>query len=89
MVNGELCIGLYALTTINQGDELTFDYNFETYGEKIKCFCNTSKCGGWIGAAKKSDDDDVPRTEVFNEDDYEHDLAPVMMEADEEVGLPL
>jgi hypothetical protein len=39
-------------------DELTFDYNFERYGDNpIKCFCKTSKCGGWIGAAKASDNE--------------------------------
>ena len=53
MVNGELCIGIYALTDVRQGEELTFDYNFERYGDNpIKCFCGTSRCGGWIGAAK-------------------------------------
>ena len=50
MVNGELCIGIYALEDITNETELTFDYNFERYGDNpIKCFCGTKKCGGWIG----------------------------------------
>ena len=85
MVNGELCIGIYALTDIDAGDELTFDYNFERYGDNpIKCFCGTSRCGGWIGAPKDEDgganDDSDDDIDAFDPD---LDPDPVMLEADE------
>ena len=28
MVNGEICIGLFALRNIMKGEEVTFDYNY-------------------------------------------------------------
>ncbi len=34
-MRGELAIGLYALKDIPAGVELTFDYNFERYGDKV------------------------------------------------------
>ncbi len=36
VVRGELAIGLYALEDIPAGSELTFDYNFERYGDKAR-----------------------------------------------------
>ena len=36
VVRGELAIGLYALEDIPAGTELTFDYNFERYGDKVR-----------------------------------------------------
>lgn len=40
MVRGELAIGLFASEDIPAGIELTFDYNFERYGDKVgKCVC--------------------------------------------------
>ncbi len=35
MVRGELAIGLFASEDIPAGVELTFDYNFERYGDKV------------------------------------------------------
>lgn len=36
MVHGELAIGLFALKDVEAGQELTFDYNFERYGDKVE-----------------------------------------------------
>lgn len=36
VVRGELAIGLFALRDIAAGEELTFDYNFERYGDKAR-----------------------------------------------------
>ena len=88
MVNGELCIGIFALEDIAPDEELTFDYNFERYGDNpIKCYCGTKKCGGWIGGGQKDGDDtDVPSALAAAEDDDPEDYyepAPVMLEADE------
>ena len=38
VVHGELAIGLFALQDIEPGSELTFDYNFERYGDKVSWF---------------------------------------------------
>ena len=89
MVNGELCIGIYALEDITNETELTFDYNFERYGDNpIKCFCGTKKCGGWIGGGQKDGEDGDDRVDLptVDEDDLEdyYEPAPVMLEADEE-----
>ena len=82
MVNGELCIGIFALRDVAAGEELTFDYNFERYGDNpIKCYCGSSKCGGWIGAAKTDGEEGGPRLD--DDDDYEAEPAPRMLEADE------
>lgn len=35
VVQGELAIGLFATKAIKAGTELTFDYNFERYGDKV------------------------------------------------------
>jgi hypothetical protein len=40
VVHGELAIGLFTLVDIPAGTELTFDYTFERYGDKV---------GGWVG----------------------------------------
>lgn len=54
-VNGESRIGLFALRTITKGEELTFNYQFETFSSKpFKCLCNTAKCTGWIGGKPSS-----------------------------------
>ena len=86
MVNGELCIGIHALEDIAKDEELTFDYNFERYGENpIKCFCGTEKCGGWIGGGQKrgdAPDSDVSPSGDSEEDQYDFEPAPVMLEAD-------
>ena len=36
-MHGELAIGLFTLVDIPAGTELTFDYNFERYGDKVRC----------------------------------------------------
>ena len=35
IVRGELAIGLFTLKAVPAGTELTFDYNFERYGDKV------------------------------------------------------
>jgi SET domain len=42
LVQGELAIGLFAQRDIKAGEELTFDYNFERYGDKVGAqLCDT------------------------------------------------
>jgi histone-lysine N-methyltransferase SETD2 len=35
---------------IRKGDEITFDYKYERYGQEAqKCFCGAKICRGWLG----------------------------------------
>jgi histone-lysine N-methyltransferase SETD2 len=53
MVRGELAIGLFALSDIANGEELTFDYNFERYGDKpMRCYCGSKRCRKFIGGTQ-------------------------------------
>lgn len=51
VVNGEICVGLFALRNIKKGEELTFDYNYvRVFGAAAKkCHCGSRKCRGYIG----------------------------------------
>ncbi|XP_010533983.1 PREDICTED: histone-lysine N-methyltransferase ASHH2-like [Tarenaya hassleriana] len=68
MVNGEICIGIFALRDIKKEEELTFDYNYvRVFGAAgPKCYCGSSRCRGYIGGdlldrdvIVKSDSDEV------------------------------
>ena len=49
-VNGDIRVGLFALTDICPGTELTFNYNMDCLGNsKLKCKCNSPSCSGYIG----------------------------------------
>lgn len=50
LVDGETCIGLFAVKQIARGTELTFDYNFESFGDKYKkeCLCGTKNYRHYI-----------------------------------------
>ncbi|XP_058175034.1 nuclear receptor binding SET domain protein-like [Anopheles ziemanni] len=48
-------IGLFAIKDIHPGEELTFNYNLESLGNKKRvCLCGTSKCSGFIGEKYRS-----------------------------------
>jgi len=51
-VQGETCVGIFAMRDIPKGSELTFDYQFERLGvAKQRCLCGAAKCRGFLGAA--------------------------------------
>ncbi|KAJ6954282.1 hypothetical protein NC652_005885 [Populus alba x Populus x berolinensis] len=81
VVNGEICIGLFALRDIKKGEEVTFDYNYvRVVGAAAKrCYCGSPQCQGYIGGDPTSSEvtDQVDSDEEFPE--------PVMLE-DGEVG---
>jgi len=49
-VDGKTCVGLYAAADIGEGEELTFDYQFELApgGEPEPCRCGAVNCSGFI-----------------------------------------
>ena len=73
-------IGFFARKPIARGEELTFDYQFQTVGKKQqKCYCGTEKCRGYLGATNSNAShtnnslnniwSDDSETEVEEEDD--------------------
>ncbi|XP_067280448.1 histone-lysine N-methyltransferase, H3 lysine-36 specific isoform X2 [Pseudorasbora parva] len=54
-VNGDTRVGLFALTDIPAGTELTFNYNLECLGNgKTVCKCGASNCSGFLGVRPKT-----------------------------------
>ncbi|GLC55996.1 hypothetical protein PLESTB_001053200 [Pleodorina starrii] len=78
LVRGELAIGLFAVRDIPKDTELTFDYNFERYGDKpMRCYCRSTNCRKFIGGMQ--DNFDVSLLPAVEPDDASHDLPPVML----------
>ncbi|KAB2580378.1 Histone-lysine N-methyltransferase ASH1L [Lasiodiplodia theobromae] len=48
-VNGEQRMALFANRPIMTGEELTWHYNFESYGKEQPCYCGSWNCAGVIG----------------------------------------
>ncbi|XP_047327985.1 histone-lysine N-methyltransferase ASHH2-like isoform X2 [Impatiens glandulifera] len=89
MVNGEVCIGLFAVRDINKGEEVTFDYNYvRVFGAAAKkCVCGSSLCRGYIGGDRSNDelivqddsDEEYPEPlMVYKEDDIDDDLRNLL-----------
>ncbi|KAK4276704.1 hypothetical protein QN277_014823 [Acacia crassicarpa] len=82
MVNGEICIGLFALRDIKQGEEVTFDYNYvRVFGAAAKkCYCGSPLCRGYIGGG------DPLNAEVIVQGDSDEEFPePVMLTEDGEI----
>ncbi|KAG9394287.1 SET domain [Carpediemonas membranifera] len=47
-VRGRPRVAVTARRLILSGEEVTFDYHFETEGEKVKCMCGSKKCRGYL-----------------------------------------
>lgn len=49
-VLGETYVGIFALRDIEENEELTFDYKFDSYHTPLtKCLCGTPACKGYLG----------------------------------------
>ena len=49
-VLGEICVGIFASRDIEEDEELTFDYQFDSFRTPLtKCLCGTPKCKGYLG----------------------------------------
>lgn len=51
-VDGEYRVGVFASRPIEKGEELSYDYNFESFGTRQACRCGAAKCKGFIGTSK-------------------------------------
>ncbi|XP_047983095.1 histone-lysine N-methyltransferase ATX2-like isoform X2 [Salvia hispanica] len=47
-VNDQNHIIIFAKRDINYGEELTYDYRFSSIGERLACYCGSSKCRGVV-----------------------------------------
>ena len=75
-VNGELRVGFFVKKFVPAGSELTFDYQFETYGKNAqKCYCGAPTCRGYIGGSKEKRVQREGGEEEDEEDDEEEDSA--------------
>ncbi|KAF8936365.1 histone methyltransferase set2 [Haplosporangium gracile] len=81
VVGSKLRIGIFTIKRVAEGEELTFDYQFERYGaEAQKCYCGEANCSGFIGGNKRSS---ATRLDDYNyldevEDEDEIDLENQM-----------
>lgn len=51
-IDGEYQVGVFASRMIAEDEELTYDYNFESFGTRQVCRCGSSLCKGYIGTSK-------------------------------------
>ncbi|KAJ6412621.1 hypothetical protein OIU84_005630, partial [Salix udensis] len=74
VVNGEICIGLFALRDITKGEEVTFDYNYvRVVGAAAKrCYCGSPQCRGYIGG-------DPTSTEVIDQVDSDEEFPEPLL----------
>ena len=80
-VNGELRVGFFSKRKILPGEEITFDYKYERYGQHAqKCYCGSSNCRGWLGGepekeCKNSSDEETlePEDEGFTSSSEEQE----------------
>lgn len=71
-VNGELRIGFFSVKTIQPGEEITFDYQYQRYGRDAqRCYCEATNCRGWIGG--EPDSDEGEQLDVSSESDGEEE----------------
>jgi hypothetical protein len=58
IVNGKLCIGLFARMNIPAQTELTFNYRCERFGGTVqRCLCGEPNCSGFIGQQREYADE--------------------------------
>ena len=71
-VNGELRVGFFTTREVQAGEELTFDYKYERYGNIAqKCYCGSSNCRGWLGGEPKSTDSGIEEMEEWSSSEEE------------------
>ena len=69
-VNGELRVGFFSKRKILPGEEITFDYKYERYGQHAqKCYCGSSNCRGWLGGEPEKECKDSSDEETLEPED--------------------
>ena len=61
-VNGKPRMALFALRYVETGEELTYDYNYQSNGEAQLCLCGSSQCRGVIGPRGRDRDRPITST---------------------------
>ncbi|KAG9066757.1 histone methyltransferase set2 [Linnemannia hyalina] len=85
VVGSKLRIGIFTIKPVRNGEELTFDYQFERYGvEAQKCYCGWPNCNGYIGGNKRTS---AMRMNSFN--DLVEDEDADEIELDDEIVLTI
>nr|KAG5713638.1 hypothetical protein BaRGS_024686 [Batillaria attramentaria] len=81
-VNGELRVGFFTKKPVTCGEELTFDYQFEFYGEPQKCYCGSENCRGFIGSIKnqpvQNKKVEKRTADLFEDDMLDDDIESMM-----------
>jgi hypothetical protein len=81
-VDGETHVAIVALRDIRAGDEITFDYQFVSFGLNLRrCLCGEATCRGYLGAKPESvaaaasggSGADVPKRPRPSQDDLDGD----------------
>ena len=69
-VDGELRVGFFSKRKIKPGEEITFDYKYERYGQNAqKCFCGATNCRGWLGGEPEKDEPESSDEETIEQDE--------------------
>ncbi|XP_050527182.1 uncharacterized protein LOC126897539 isoform X2 [Daktulosphaira vitifoliae] len=78
-VLGESRMGFFSSKNIKKGEEITFDYSFQIFGDAAqqKCYCGSSKCRGYI--SKKSRSGEPSSSDESDEND-EDDMTSIKPE---------
>jgi hypothetical protein len=54
-VLSEVCVGIFTLRDIHEGEELTFNYGFDKFKTTFqKCLCGASSCKGYLGLVQEN-----------------------------------
>lgn len=71
-VLGQSRIGFFSTRHIKKGEEITFDYSFQIFGNGAQiCYCGSSKCRGYINKSSQiadhnsSEDSESPNENLF------------------------
>ncbi|KAF9383777.1 histone methyltransferase set2 [Podila verticillata] len=85
VVGSKLRIGIFTIKRVAEGEELTFDYQFERYGAEAQpCYCGEPNCSGFIGGNKRSS---ATRLDNYNMDE-EEDQDEIELENEMSLRIP-